>query len=67
MRLLLAAIGAVALLALLPTVAWAWTPGTHILLGEAVLRSAALLPPAIAALLRPAISPFGAAMKWPST
>ncbi len=39
-------------LALAPTVAWAWTPGTHILLGEAVLRSAAMLPPAIAALLR---------------
>ncbi len=45
-------VGAVVLLALLPTVAWAWTPGTHILLGEAVLRSAALLPPAIGALLR---------------
>ena len=40
------------LLALLPATAWAWTPGTHILLGEAVLRSAAVLPPAIAALLR---------------
>jgi hypothetical protein len=39
-------------LALVPTVAWAWTPGTHILLGEAVLRSATFLPPAIAALLR---------------
>ncbi len=43
---------ALVLLALLPTDAWAWTPGTHILLGEAVLRSAALLPPTIAALLR---------------
>jgi hypothetical protein len=51
-RLLLLAVGAVALIALVPTVAWAWTPGTHILLGEAVLRSAALLPPALAALLR---------------
>ena len=51
-RLLLLAVGAVALIALVPTVAWAWTPGTHILLGEAVLRSAALLPPAVAALLR---------------
>jgi hypothetical protein len=40
------------LIALLPANAWAWTPGTHILLGEAVLRSAALLPPALAALLR---------------
>lgn len=45
-------IGALVLLALLPATAWAWTPGTHILLGEAVLRSAALLPPTIAALLR---------------
>src|ERR1035438_1049366 len=51
-RALLVAAGALALIALVPTVAWAWTPGTHILLGEAVLRSAALLPPAIAALLR---------------
>lgn len=40
------------LLALLPSEAWAWTPGTHILLGEAVLRNAAtLLPPALASLL----------------
>ncbi len=40
------------LLALLPTEAWAWTPGTHILIGEAVLRSAAtLLPASMAALL----------------
>jgi zinc dependent phospholipase C len=46
------AAGAVLLIALIPAVAWAWTPGTHILLGEAVLRNAALLPPAIAALLR---------------
>jgi hypothetical protein len=51
-RLCLLAIGALALIALVPTVAWAWTPGTHILLGEAVLRSAALLPPAVAAVLR---------------
>lgn len=51
-RLLPPAICALALIALLPTVAWAWTPGTHILLGEAVLRSASLLPPALAALLR---------------
>jgi hypothetical protein len=44
--------GALALLVLLPSDAWAWTPGTHILLGEAVLRAAAVLPPTIAALLR---------------
>jgi hypothetical protein len=42
----------VLLLLLTPTVAHAWTPGTHILLGEAVLRSAALLPQNIAALLQ---------------
>ncbi len=52
MRVVNLAIGAIVLLVLYPTVAWAWTPGTHILLGEAVLRSASLLPPAIAALLR---------------
>ena len=46
------AIAAALLLALLPTDAFAWTPGTHILLGEAVLRSTALLPAAIAALLQ---------------
>jgi hypothetical protein len=46
-----------ALLALLwislsPTDLLAWTPGTHIHLGEAVLRSLALLPASTAALLR---------------
>jgi hypothetical protein len=51
-RLIAVTVGALALLALLPADAWAWTPGTHILLGEAVLRSAAVLPPAIGALLR---------------
>ena len=38
-------------LALVPTVAWAWTPGTHIVLGEAVLRSLHHLPGAVAELL----------------
>jgi Zinc dependent phospholipase C len=42
----------VLLLALTPALAHAWTPGTHILLGEAVLRSARLLPPSIAELLQ---------------
>jgi hypothetical protein len=37
--------------ALTPADAFAWTPGTHVVLGEAVLRSLALLPPATAALL----------------
>ncbi len=43
---------ALLLLALLPTDALAWTPGTHILLGEAVLGAAHhLLPAGLAALL----------------
>lgn len=49
----LAALGALILLALCPTDALAWTPGTHILLGEALLRHADLLLPAgIAQVLR---------------
>ena len=39
-------------LALTPDVAWAWTPGTHLFLGEAVLRVAPMLPPSIGALLQ---------------
>jgi len=51
--LLSAALGALALLVLLPTDALAWTPGTHILIGETLLRHADLLLPAsIAQLLR---------------
>ncbi|HUF27542.1 MAG TPA: zinc dependent phospholipase C family protein [Gemmatimonadaceae bacterium] len=38
-------------LVLLPTDAWAWTPGTHIFLGDAVLRSLALIPGPLAELL----------------
>jgi hypothetical protein len=49
-----AALGAaaLALLLLLPSTAHAWTPGTHVYLGEAVLRSLGTLPGAIADLLR---------------
>jgi hypothetical protein len=43
---------AVAALVLLPSAAYAWTPGTHVFLGEAVMRSLHLLPTAIAELLR---------------
>src|SRR2546423_2468685 len=44
--------GAVLLLLMLtPSVAHAWTPGTHICLGEAVMRSLTLLPGSIAELL----------------
>jgi uncharacterized protein (DUF924 family) len=38
-------------LMLTPAVAHAWTPGTHIFLGEAVMRSLALLPSSVAELL----------------
>ena len=40
------------LLALFPTPALAWTPGTHVFLGEAVLGALGLVPAAIATLLR---------------
>jgi hypothetical protein len=44
---------ALLVIALTPADALAWSPGTHILLGEAVLGSAsALLPAGLAALLR---------------
>jgi hypothetical protein len=48
--------GAIALAVLLalvltPAVAHAWTPGTHIFLGEAVMRSLPLLPSSVAELL----------------
>jgi len=42
---------AILALILFPSPAFAWTPGTHVLLGEAVLRSLALLPGPIADLL----------------
>ena len=45
-----AALGVVAVAAL-PSEAWAWTPGTHIFLGEAVLRALAFLPGGVAELL----------------
>ncbi len=38
-------------LMLTPSVAHAWTPGTHIFLGEAVMRSLPLLPSSVAELL----------------
>jgi hypothetical protein len=52
-RAWLAAFAAAALaIALIPSFAWAWTPGTHVFLSDAVLRSLALIPPGVAALLR---------------
>ena len=45
-----AALGVLAVAAL-PSEAWAWTPGTHIFLGEVVLRALAHLPGGVAELL----------------
>ena len=42
---------AIVVIALFPSPAFAWTPGTHVFLGEAVLRSLALLPGPVAELL----------------
>jgi hypothetical protein len=42
---------AVLVLVLTPSTAWAWTPGTHVFLGEAVMRSVRLLPSSVADLL----------------
>jgi hypothetical protein len=42
---------AVFAIAIMPSDAFAWTPGTHVFLGEAVMRSLTLLPPNIADLL----------------
>jgi len=39
-------------IAIVPSAAYAWTPGTHIFLGEAVMRALSLLPPGTAALLQ---------------
>jgi len=46
------AVIAIAILLLAPTLAHAWTPGTHVFLGDAVMRSLAVLPPTVAMLLR---------------
>lgn len=40
------------LVAALPDVAFAWTPGTHVFLGEAILGAPHLLPASVAELLR---------------
>lgn len=47
-----AVVAAVLAIALCPGVAHAWTPGTHVFLGEAVLRALDLVPGPIAELLR---------------
>jgi Zinc dependent phospholipase C len=43
---------AVLLVALLPSKAWAWSPGTHIFLGQAILANLELLPQVLAAALQ---------------
>ncbi len=43
-------VGCLALM-LTPAELWAWTPGTHVFLGDAVLRNLSLLPPHAAELL----------------
>jgi Zinc dependent phospholipase C len=50
-HLVIVAVVAIVAIALFPAPAYAWTPGTHVFLGEAVLRSLALLPPHVAELL----------------
>jgi hypothetical protein len=46
------AVGVLFALALTPATAHAWTPGTHVFLGEAVMRSLDVLPTGVADLLR---------------
>ncbi len=43
---------AIVVLIVFPSDAWAWTPGTHVAIGDAVLGSLHLIPEHIAALLR---------------
>ena len=50
--LLLMGAAAMLAIAVLPDTAYAWTPGTHIFLGDAVMRSVGVLPGPIADLLR---------------
>jgi hypothetical protein len=44
-------IGVMVAIALTPHVAWAWTPGTHVFLGDAVMRALDALPGRVAELL----------------
>jgi len=48
---LLATIAILLAIVLVPTPLWAWTPGTHVFLGDAVLRNLGLVPAGIAELL----------------
>lgn len=44
-------LAALLVLVLMPSEAWAWTPGTHVFLGDALLRNLTLVPRTIADLL----------------
>jgi hypothetical protein len=50
-RLLISLASALAWLALTPGEGWAWGPGTHIALGEAILGASHLLPAAVASVI----------------
>lgn len=52
LRVTAIALVAIVAIALLPTPAYAWTPGTHIFLGDAIMRSLTLIPAAVGDLLR---------------
>jgi hypothetical protein len=43
---------ALAVLALLPTDAWAWTPGTHVYLAEQIINGSLLVPGVVGELIR---------------
>lgn len=51
-RWVLPALAVLAALVLVPHAAYAWTPGTHVFLGDAVMRSLDLIPSGIGDLLR---------------
>ena len=51
-RVLLVAVIVLLLVVLVPNDAWAWSPGTHVFLGQSVLANLSLLPGAVAELLR---------------
>lgn len=52
MKIAVAVVAITVLMLCFPHEAWAWTPGTHVVLGETILSSLHLLPPMVADLLR---------------
>jgi hypothetical protein len=51
-RIALSLVAGLLLVALLPCDGWAWSPGTHVLIGQSVLANLAMLPAATAQVLR---------------